>query len=129
MVIAAEMTSAAAAAEASGIPRKTLAYWLDDPEFAPLRQKTRQDMADEASALAHKVLGEISRRLDEFEPRDMAILFGVLVDKGQLLSGEATSRTEHRELLNDFDDHEKGVVADWLRELVRERLVADAVTD
>lgn len=122
-VIAAEMASVAAASDATGIPRKTLAYWMDDPEFALLRQKTREDMAEEAATLAHKVLGEISRRLSEFEPRDMAILFGVLVDKGQLLSGQATSR--HESITEGWADHERVALRDAIRnELDRREVMA-----
>jgi hypothetical protein len=43
----------------------------------------------------------------------------------QLLSGQATSRTETRELLADFDDHEREGVAEWLHEIARQRMAAD----
>lgn len=112
-VIAAEMATVAAAAAAAGIPETTVRYWMDSPEFVALRAKTREDMAEEASTLAHKVLGEISRRLDEFEPRDMAILFGVLVDKGQLLSGQPTSR--HESITEGWADHERVALRDAIR--------------
>lgn len=129
VVIAAEMTTAAAASETSGVPESTVRYWMDSPEFVELRAKTREDLAAESKALAHKTLEAIQRRLPEFEPRDLTILYGVLTDKAQLLAGEATARLEHRELLEAFDDHEKGAVADWLREIVRKRLAVDAVAD
>lgn len=106
-VIAAEMASVTAAAESTGIPRTTIAYWMEDPEFVALRQKTREDLADESKALAHKALGEIQRRLGEFEPRDLTVLYGVLTDKAQLLSGQATGRTETRTLTDGLDDHER----------------------
>lgn len=111
-VIAAEMSSMTAVAEAQGIPLTTLDYWMDQPEFVLLRKKTRDDMAEESAALAHKVLGEITRRLSEFEPRDMTILFGVLVDKSQLLSGKATARTES--LTAGMDDHERAKLKEVL---------------
>lgn len=125
-VIAAEMVTVAAAAEAAGVPESTVRYWMDSPEFVELRAKTREDMAEESAALAHKALEAIQRRLGEFEPRDLTILYGVLVDKSQLLSGQATGRLEHRELLADFDDHETDAMREWLRGLARERLAADA---
>jgi hypothetical protein len=103
-VMAAEMTSTEAAAGSTGIPRTTIAYWMESPEFVAIRQKTREDLAEESKALAHKALGEIQRRLAEFEPRDLTILYGVLTDKSQLLAGQATGRVETREL--GLDDHE-----------------------
>jgi hypothetical protein len=121
-VIAAEFTSQQEVAEQTGIPRTTIAYWMEAPEFVLLRQKTREDLAEESKALAHKALGEINRRLAEFEPRDLTILYGVLTDKSQLLSGFATGRLEHRELLTGFDDGEIEGVQDWLREQARMKL-------
>lgn len=125
-VIAAEMTSASEAAEQADVPRTTLLYWMEDPEFVALRQKTREDLADESKALAHKVLGVIKSKIDQFEPRDLTILYGVLTDKSQLLSGQATERTEHRELLTGMDDGEVEGVQEWLREQAREKLAAIA---
>jgi hypothetical protein len=124
-VIAAEMSSVTAAAEASGIPATTIDYWMDQPEFVELRAKTREDMAEESAALAHKTLAAINAKLGEFEPRDLTILYGVLVDKSQLLTGQATGRTETRRLLDDFDDHETDAMRDWLRDVARQRLHAD----
>ena len=112
-IIAAELTSVAAAAAAAGIHENTVRYWMDSPEFVELRAKTREDMAAESSALAHKVLGSIQARLAEFEPRDLTILYGVLVDKGQLLSGQATSR--HETITEGWDDHEKVALRDAIR--------------
>src|SRR5450631_665465 len=106
-VIAAEMSSVMAAAENLGIPRKTVEYWFDAPEFAELRQKTRKDMSEETAALAHRVLGVITGKLGEYEPRDLNTLYGILVDKSQLLTGEATSRSETRDITDTLDDHER----------------------
>ena len=115
-VIAAELTSTRAAAEAAGIPERTVGYWMDDPAFAQYRTKTREELGPEGIALAHNVLGEIKRRLPEFEPRDLTILYGVLVDKGQLLSGQATSRSEHRDVTAELDDHERETLTNIIRE-------------
>lgn len=114
-VIAAEMSTVAAAAEGQGIPESTLRQWVDSPQYAELRLKTRGDMAEESSVLAHEVLASIRAKLHEFEPRDLTILYGVLVDKSQLLTGEATSRTESRELIDGMDDHERETLMSILR--------------
>jgi hypothetical protein len=118
-VIAAEMTTQASAAEQAGIPRKTLAYWFDDPAFAVYRQKLREDLGPESMALAHNVLAEIQRRLPEFEPRDLATLYGILYDKAALMAGQATARTETRQLTDGLDDHEKAALRAVLDDLLK----------
>ena len=119
-VIAAEMSSTTAASEQTGIPRTTIQRWMDDPVVAELRQKTRADLAEEAIVLAQLAAAEIRRRLPEFEPRDLNILYGIMVDKGQLLAGAATSRTETVSIADALPDGERERLADaidaWLAE-------------
>lgn len=123
-VIAAEMTTQAAAAEKLGIPETTLAYWYDQPEFAEYRAKTREELGPEGIALAHNVLAEIKRRLPEFEPRDLSTLLGILVDKAQLVTGQATSRTETKDITAALEDHEKEALADAIDDWLKERTPA-----
>ena len=59
---------------------------------------------------------KIRSRIDEFEPRDLSVLWGILTDKAQLLSGAATSRTETRALTDSLADHEKEALADAIDE-------------
>ena len=116
-VIAAEMSSQTQAAEATGIPLTTLNSWMTEPWAVELRTKTRADLADESRILAHRVLAVISQKLDTFSPRDLPILYGILVDKGQLLAGEPTVRTEITEA-PAFSDQERELLADAIhREL------------
>lgn len=120
-VIAAEMSTVAAAAEAHGIPRTTLIHWMDDPEMVELRQKTRDERAQAASAMSMLVLSEIKRRLPEFEPRDLSSLYGILTEKGQLLGGEATSRTENLRLITGgLADEERTKLRDFIDSLPSE---------
>jgi hypothetical protein len=119
-VIAAEFSTPEAAAEQLGIPPSTVYYWFDQPEFVELRKKTREDMADETSALAHKVLGIITAKLDDYEPKDLNNLYGILIDKSQLLSGEATSRTESKDITATLDDHERETLRKVLDEAMAE---------
>ena len=126
-VMAAAVTSVAAAAQEAGIPERTVGYWFDSPEFAELRAKTREDLAAESMAMAHRVLSEITRRLPEFEPRDLSVLYGILTDKGQLLAGHATSRTETKALTDEMNDHERQQLRDLLTAAIAE--TTDAVPD
>jgi hypothetical protein len=105
-VVAAEMTSQEAAAEATGIPRTTLAYWMDDPEFVALRQNAREAMADEALTVARLAWGKLAQaiRAGELEPRDLVLATGMATDKAQLLNGMATARMESRDITGTLAD-------------------------
>lgn len=103
-VVTAELSSNVAAERATGIPEASIRRWRDDPELAKYIDKTREDLAEGTSMLAHRVLERISATLDQFEPRDLTILFGVMVDKAQLLSGAATARTESRDITGTLSD-------------------------
>ena len=114
-----------AAAETLGIPETTVRYWFDSPEFAELRTKSAEELGIESMALAHRALGEINRRLPEFEPRDLSVLYGILVDKGQLVTGNATARTETRSLTEGMSDHERSALHDAIAaELARREVEA-----
>jgi hypothetical protein len=118
-VIAAEMTSLSAAAASTGIPKSTVKGWLDDPKLAQLRTTTREQLADEARVIQQLAAEAIRVRLPEFEPRDLTILYGVMTDKGQLLSGAATERVET--LTSGMDDHEKAQLHALLQRAIAER--------
>jgi transposase-like protein len=114
VVIAAEMSTAAAAADATGVPESTIRYWLDNPKFAELRVKTREEAAAGFSVLMHMAQKRLQELIPDMEPRDLTILLGVSAEKAQLLGGGPTSRTETRALTDDFDDDEKKRLRDWI---------------
>lgn len=116
VVTAAMASSVLAAAETAGVPESTARYWFDSPEFAELREKTREQRAEMMSALSVQVVSEIQRRLPEFEPRDLSVLMGILTDKAQLLGGAATSRAEHRDVTATLPDNEREALADAIEE-------------
>jgi hypothetical protein len=66
-ILAADASSLTAASEATGIPRKTIAYWMDRPEFAELRQNAREGMAEDALMVARL---DRRRRAGRPRPRD-----------------------------------------------------------
>ena len=130
-VTAAMASSVSAAAEATGVPRTTILYWLDQPEFVEIRQKTREQIAEGSMVLATLAQRELMRKLQagEVEPRDLAVIFGIAIDKAQLLAGMATSRTENRTLTDGLDDHEKQQLRDILDRAIAESAEADAGAD
>ncbi len=128
-VLAAEASSTIAAAESTGIPRKTIAYWLEQPEFAALRQKSAEERGEAYRLASTLALGRLIEMIPEMEARDLITFMGVATDKGQLLAGQATERTETRDL--SFPDHEADILGEVVRaELARrtdERAAGDAV--
>lgn len=126
-VMAATLTTVAAAAEETGIPATTIGYWLDQPEFGELRAKTRVEIAAGSIVLAQLAQAELSKKIKagEVEPRDLAVIYGIAIDKGQLLAGEATARTEHRELLDGASDETVDAVEGWLLDVARQRMATD----
>ena len=105
-VLAAELTTNVAAERATGIPESTVRRWRDDPELAIYIDKTRDVLAEEMSGLAGLAVQAIQRdlRAGKFEPRDLVILLGVAIEKSLLLSGDATSRTETRDITGTLTD-------------------------
>lgn len=97
-----------AASEQTGIPRTTILGWIDKPEYDSLRQKTRDEMATGFKLLANLAMNRLLKQIedDEVDPKDVAVAMGVATEKYLLLAGEATQRTESRDLSGAFDDHE-----------------------
>ena len=101
----ASLTSVEAAAETTGIPRRTLGYWMDQPKFAELRLKTREQVADEMWAAIQVGVQEVVKGLSGDAPlRDKSVALGILYDKHALMTGLATSRSESRDLTGTMPD-------------------------
>jgi hypothetical protein len=100
------MTSAAAAARSTGIPERNITRWRDDPAMAEYVQKTRDALADDIRIAAAVAWDQLIKRIrsGDIETRDLIVAAGVAVDKSQLLTGGATSRTEARDLTGTFSD-------------------------
>lgn len=126
-ITAAMASSVTAASEQLKIPATTIDYWMDRPEFVKLREKTREDLANEMKMLAHLAAKALSDKIEagEVEPRDLVVALGIVTDKAQLLSGAATARTETRALSDGLDDHEKQQLRDALDRLLAEPAGAD----
>ena len=120
-VLAAEMSSTEAAAEVTGVPRTTIDYWLDQPEFVELRKNARERMAEETLTVARLAWGKLAERIrtGQIETRDLVLATGMATDKAQLLNGGATTRSESRDITGTISD---GELAAAIREA--EHLVA-----
>jgi hypothetical protein len=101
-------TSGKAASEALGIPMTTISYWMHHPDFVELRNKAREDVADEMWVTIQIGVREVARAFPDPTAtlRDKALALGILYDKHALLTGAATSRTESRDLTGTLSDAE-----------------------
>lgn len=113
------------AAEKLGIPESTLRYWCDSPDFAELRERKKEEVAADVWATFQAGVRRVGELIPQTEDAlKVATATGILFDKFALMTGQATERTESRELLGGFEDGEKEALEAWLHELARER--ADA---
>jgi hypothetical protein len=87
------------AARQMGMPQRTLYQLYDDPKYAELREAKKEVVA--AGWWAGIQVG-FQRVVDLFaQVEDIskaAVAVGILFDKHALLTGQATARTEHRDL-------------------------------
>lgn len=116
-----------AASKETGIPQRTIRLWKQSPEFAELRLSAREEVAATMWVAIQHGLDEVHAGLTDPAARlkDKAdTLFG-LIDRYQLLTGEATSRTESRDLTHDLDDHESEVLGRVVRDELARRADGD----
>jgi hypothetical protein len=101
-------TSAEVASEQTGIPATTIRYWAKHPDFAELRETTRDQLADELWATIQVGVSEVAKglRAPDVPLRDKVVALGVLYDKHALLTGAATSRSESRDITGTVSDAE-----------------------
>jgi len=101
-VYVAEGRNLSATKRATGIPRKTLAYWIQSAaretetpvETVELRQQKKSELASAYLGLAREAAEALRKKLPEMSGKDLAIAIGILTDKVQLLTGDVTQRTE-----------------------------------
>lgn len=122
-VLAADVSGLTATAEATGIPKSTLVYWTERPEFVQFRTKAREDLADEVKVVAHLAWQRAAEALRDgtMEPRDVLFAAEKATNLQLLMSGEATSRNELRDLSSELDDHERAALKQVLLEELARR--------
>lgn len=105
-VMAAEMGGVVQAEEQTGIPESTIRYWMNKPEFAEVRAKTREDLADEVKVAAHLAWKRVIEAMPTMEPRDAIFAAEKATSLQLLLTGGATARTETRDITGTISDAE-----------------------
>ena len=101
-------TSLEAASDNLGIPKSTLDYWVKHPQFAELRTKTRDEVAETFWAAIQVGVDQVTIGLTDADTplRDKATALGILWDKHTLMTGGSTSRTEARDISGTMTDVE-----------------------
>ena len=88
--------------EQTGIPRPTIYAWLSDNltlkndhaiETANLLPATREAFKTRLTSLRDQVLGHLEEIFVDLSARESVVALGILIDKVELLEGNATSRT------------------------------------
>jgi hypothetical protein len=113
------MDGAAEASRQTGIPENTIRGWLDSPEFAELRTRKTEAVAEEWWGGVQKAFRrtvELLERTDD--PVKAATAGAIMFDKLALTRGQATSRTETRALSDELDDHERA----FLKQIILEEM-------
>jgi hypothetical protein len=83
----------------TGIPKETIQYWTEKPEFAQLRTRAREAVVADFWIAIQAGVEQVHLGLIGDAPlRDKATALATLVDRYALLNGEATQRTETRDV-------------------------------
>jgi hypothetical protein len=107
------------AQEVTGIPKTTIDYWLDKPEFVQLRTTAREAVIEQLWVGIQVGVEVLTAGLKGDAPLNhKAAAFDSLTERYALLNGEATVRTETADLTAGYDDHERAT----LRRLLDEAL-------
>ena len=107
------------AGKVTGIPKQTIDYWLDKPEFGRLRTTAREKVVADLWVGIQIGQDELVKGLQGDAPLNhKADAYRALADRFALLNGEATARNEARDISADLNDHETAA----LREIVENAL-------
>jgi len=116
------------AEEVTGIPKQTIDYWTHDPLFRQLRTRARDEFAAEMWAGVQIGVRSLIDGLkgDGAPLRDKAQAVDVLARNYQLLTGQATSRTEHADITAHLTDHETEQLTQALDEWLKDDVASPA---
>lgn len=88
------------------VPERTLSRWYNAEQNPPpdtLVKKKRGKLVELIRQEIYSILGEMDRKRDEADYRELATALGIAVDKLQLLAGEPTENARQR-IVIEYDD-------------------------
>ena len=107
------------AEKVTGIPKTTIDYWLDKPEFVHLRTTAREKVIEELWVGIQVGVKELTDGLKGDAPlHHKASAFDSLAERYALLNGEATARHETADVTAKLNDHETAALEDALENLL-----------
>ena len=111
------------AAEELGVPLSSLHVWYQRPEFAQIRTTAREDVAEQMWVGVQIGIAETVKGLRDPDARlrDKSDATSMLVEKYLLLTGQATNRTETKDITSRFTDHEMDMLADAIDAEIKRR--------
>jgi hypothetical protein len=92
----------------TGIPKETVQYWTQRPEFAHLRTTAREAVADQFWVGIQVGVEQVIAGLKDpgIPLRDKQQALATLYDRHALMTGAATARTESRDITGTLSDAE-----------------------
>ena len=110
------------AEKVTGIPKTTIDYWLDKPEFVQLRTTAREKVVEKLWVGVQVGVDVLTEGLRSDAPlHHKSDAFRALADRYALLNGEATERHEMGGVTAGLNDHEREQLRTVLRQAIEER--------
>ena len=109
------------AARQTGIPERSIRRWVMDPDLAELAARTKEQVAEEWWAIVQKGFRRVESLLDATDDaQKAATATAIIFDKLALTRGEATSRTESKDISVDLPADIKRDLRDRFSDRVRD---------
>ena len=116
------------AGEVTGIPKTTIDYWLDKPEFVQLRTTARDAVIQQLWVGLQVGVEVLTSGLRGDAPLNhKAAAFDSLAERYALLSGDVTSRSETKAITAGLDDHEKEALRAVLDQILEPALTVEDI--
>jgi transposase-like protein len=87
-----------------GIPRKTISEWANGrvhPDVANARLEKKECLADRLEVVARQLVDLIPEKAKDAELREVAVAFGIAVDKMRLLREQPTTISRSADLTDE----------------------------
>jgi transposase-like protein len=118
-VVASEMYGVSEVARAIGTTNTKLRRWRSEEELLPYLLAARSQIIGQVTEVSEKAWAETLKRVisapGDIPTRDLLAIASEATNKMQLMSGQATSRSETRDVTDGIDDAEMQVIVDAAR--------------